>query len=106
MRAILRGPGAARPPDRGYARGVLGGLDWDILRAVADLRSPVPDAIFEALSSSWSRIAFLAAAVVAELAGRRRFPLFAVAVALSIALASAVTGPLKGLFDRARPAVA
>lgn len=105
MAAIVWRRAGPAPPARIRSGPMIADLDWDILRAVADLRAPFPDAVAEALSTGWSRVVLVAAALVADLLARR-FPFSALAVAASIGLSSAVTQPLKALFDRARPAVA
>jgi membrane-associated phospholipid phosphatase len=105
MAAIVRRASRCGAPTADTLGAVIADLDWDVLRAVADLRAPFPDAVAEALSTGWSRVVFVAAAMIADLLARR-FPFSALAVGVSIGLASAVTQPLKALFDRARPAIA
>ena len=81
---------------------------WDraVVEAVQHLHWGPANWGFELLSDWWVRsVVILAVALAADLLTRRRFPLAAVLVGASYAVAGVLTDVLKRAFDRPRPSL-
>jgi membrane-associated phospholipid phosphatase len=81
---------------------------WDraVVEAVQHLHWGPADWCFEHLSDWWVKsLVIVGAGLVADLLGRRRFPLGAVLGAVSYLAAEGLSTLLKGVFDRPRPSV-
>jgi membrane-associated phospholipid phosphatase len=81
---------------------------WDraVVEAVQHLHWGPANWCFEHLSDWWVKsLVIIGIGLVADLLGRRRFPLGAVLGAVSYLVAEGLSSLLKGVFDRPRPSV-
>ena len=81
---------------------------WDraVVEAVQHLHWGPADWCFEHLSDWWVKsLVIIGIGLVADLLGRRRFPLGAALGAVSYFVAEGLSTLLKGVFDRPRPSV-